>query len=52
MNRLNPSAMSMIFKYLPLFLVLVHGVRADFVYHDSATTSGGVLNVPFSPSAI
>ncbi len=37
----------MIFKYLPLFLILAHGVRADFVYHDSATTSGGEFSAVF-----
>lgn len=39
--------MSAIFKCLPLFLVLGHGVRAAFVYHDSATTSGGEFSASF-----
>ncbi|MEY4244660.1 MAG: hypothetical protein RLZZ245_2245 [Verrucomicrobiota bacterium] len=46
--RLNPSAMSLILKCLPLFLILVHGVRADFVYHDNATTGGGEFSTVFS----
>jgi hypothetical protein len=39
--------MTHILKCLSLFLVLVHGVRADFVYHDSATTNGGEFGPAF-----
>jgi hypothetical protein len=39
--------MTHILKCLPLFLILAHGVRADFVYHDSATTSGGEFSPAF-----
>ncbi len=40
--------MTHILKCLPLVLILAHGVRADFVYHDSATTSGGEFSPVFS----
>lgn len=39
--------MNQILKCLSLFLVLVHGGRADFVYHDSATTNGGEFGPAF-----
>lgn len=39
--------MSAIFKCLTLLFILVHESRADFVYHDSATTSGGEFSTSF-----